>query len=126
MDPFVILAAFAPVLVDAAKGLIGKFIGSDFKPANVADWIAMQRADVDRFKALNEAGGANPSYPWVEAIIRLQRPIYGGCVLIVWGYSQLTAAPLADLSAINNFAGAIGFYLFGDRTLFHAKPKATK
>ena len=126
MDPITILAAFAPVLVDAAKGLIGKFIGPDFKPANVADWIAMQKTDVERFKALNEAGGANASYPWVEAIIRLQRPIYGGAVLAVWGWSQFTAGPDADLTAINNFAGAIGFYLFGDRTLFHAKAKASK
>ncbi len=118
MDPFVILAALGPLAVDLGKALIGKFIGADFKPASVADWLAMQNADLDKFKAINSAAGSNPSYPWVEAIIRLQRPAVAAGVLIVWGLDRLGPAPSG---AVDNFAGAIGFYLFGDRTLFHIK-----
>ncbi len=118
MDPFVILAALGPLAVDLGKALIGKFIGADFKPASVADWLAMQNADLDKFKAINSAAGSNPSYPWVEAIIRLQRPAVATGVLIVWGLDRLGPAPSG---AVDNFAGAIGFYLFGDRTLFHIK-----
>lgn len=123
MDPITLLAALAPLAVDAGKALIGKFIGSEFKPANVGDWLAMQRADIERFQAINSAGGINPSYPWVEAIVRLQRPAVGFAVLAVWAADHLGPAPTG---AIDNFAGAIGFYLFGDRTLFHIKQAAKK
>jgi hypothetical protein len=118
MDPLTILAALAPLAVDAGKALIGKFIGAEFKPANVADWLAMKKADLEQFQALNNAGGANPSYPWVEAIVRLQRPIVGAAVLSVWAYSRTVGVPS---ESIDNFASAIGFYLFGDRTLFYIR-----
>lgn len=118
MDPITILAALAPLLLDGGKALIGKFIGADFKPANVADYLAIQKAELDKFAALNAAGGANPSYPWVEAIVRLQRPAVGALVLLIWGYSKTAGVPS---DSIDNFAAAIGFYLFGDRTLFHIK-----
>jgi hypothetical protein len=118
VDPYTILAALAPLAVDAGKALIGRFIGADFKPANVADWLAMKKADLEQFQALNNAGGANPSYPWVEAIVRLQRPIVGAAVLGVWAYSRTAGAPS---EAVDNFASAVGFYLFGDRTLFYIR-----
>ena len=121
MDPITILAAFGPLLVDAGKALVGKFIGSDFKPASIGDYVAMQGAETDRFKAVNEAGGNNASYPWVEAIIRLQRPAVAVAVLGVWGWSRTYGV---SSPAIDNFAAAIGFYLFGDRTLFHIQAKA--
>jgi hypothetical protein len=118
MDPITILAALAPLLVDGGKALIGKFIGTDFKPANVADYLAIQRAELEKFAAVNAAGGMNPSYPWVEAVVRLQRPIVGAAVLGIWAWSKTYGVPS---ESIDNFASAIGFYLFGDRTLFHIK-----
>jgi hypothetical protein len=123
MDPFIILSALGPLAVDLGKALIGKFVGSDFKPANVEDWVTMQRVDVERFAAINSAGGSNPSYPWVEAIVRLQRPAVALGVLVVWSVDRLGPAPTG---AVDNFAGAIGFYLFGDRTLFHLKSAVKK
>lgn len=123
MDPITILAALGPLAVDLGKALIGKFIGTDFKPASVEDWVTMQRVDVERFTAINSAAGSNPSYPWVEAIVRLQRPAVAVGVLAVWAVDHMGAAPTG---AVDNFAGAIGFYLFGDRTLFHIKQATTK
>lgn len=118
MDPFTILAALAPLLVDAGKSLIGKFIGDNFKPANIGEWITMQNADVARFQAINNAAGSTPSYPWVEAIIRLQRPFVAAVALGVWGYSRIWGNASQE---VDNFAAVIGFYLFGDRTLFYAR-----
>jgi hypothetical protein len=120
MDPITILAALGPLAVDLGKSLIGKFIGSEFKPANVADWLTMQKADLEKFLAVNNAGGANPSYPWVEAVIRLQRPLVAAIALTTWAYSRTWGTPSP---AVDNFAACIGFYLFGDRTLFYAKQK---
>ena len=118
MEPLTILAALAPLLVDAGKALIGKFIGDNFKPASISEWLQMQNADIARFQAINNAGGANPSYAWVEAIIRLQRPLVAAVALGTWAYTRTYGTPS---EAVDNFAAVIGFYLFGDRTLFYAK-----
>lgn len=124
MDPFTIVAALMPFAVDLGKSLIGRFITPDnFKPATIGDWLTMQQQQLSMFKAVNEAGGANPSYPWVEAIVRLQRPLVAALALGTWVYSQTLGVPS---DAVNNFAGAVGFYLFGDRTLFYAKKAGAK
>jgi len=77
----------------------------------------MKHLDLEQFKAVNDAGGTNPSYPWVEAVVRLMRPSVGLIVLGTWSYMQLTNM---SSSTVDNFAAAVGFYLFGDRTLFYA------
>ena len=119
MDPFTILATFAPFVVDLGKSLINRFIAGDtFKPANIDEYVKMREVDLGFFKAMNEAGGSNPSYPWVEAIVRLMRPTVTVMVLGTWAYLELTNQPS---TTVTNFASAVGFYLFGDRTLFYAK-----
>ena len=119
MDPLTILATFAPFAVDLGKSLINRFIAGDtFKPANISEYIDMRKMDLDFFKAMNDAGGTDPSYLWVEAIVRLMRPSVTIIVLGTWAYLELNgqASP-----TVTNFAYAVGFYLFGDRTLFYAK-----
>ena len=75
MDPLTILAALGPLAVDLGKSLIGRFIQTDtYKPVNVDEYVKMRQLDLDMFKAMNDAGGTNPSYPWVEAAVRLMRP----------------------------------------------------
>jgi hypothetical protein len=119
MDPVTILATFAPFVVDLGKSLINRFIAGDtFKPANIDEYVKMREVYLGFFKAMNEAGGSNPSYPWVEAIVRLMRPTVTVMVLGTWAYLELTNQPS---STVTNFASAVGFYLFGDRTLFYAK-----
>lgn len=119
MDPLTILATFAPFAVDLGKSLINRFIAGDtFKPANIDEYVKMREVDLGFFKAMNEAGGTNPSYPWVEAIVRLMRPTVTVIVLGTWAYLELNGKPS---STVTNFASAVGFYLFGDRTLFYAK-----
>lgn len=118
MDALTILAALGPLAVDLGKALIGKFVGTEFKPASIADWVTMQQTDIARFTALNAAGGAGASYPWVEAVVRLQRPMVAAVALAVWAYTRINGVPS---EAVDNFAAAVGFYLFGDRTLFYAR-----
>lgn len=119
MDPVTILAALGPLAVDLGKSLISRFIApTEMKPANVDEYVKMRQMDMDMYKAMNEAGGTNPSYPWVEAIVRLQRPAVALVVLLTW--AGLTASGQSS-PAVDNFAAAIGFYLFGDRTLFYSR-----
>ena len=122
IDPITILAALGPLAVDLGKSLINRFIAPDqFKPATIEQYTQMKQIDLEFFKVMNEAGGGNPSYPWVEAIIRLMRPVIGLLVLSTWVIMHIngTATPEVD-----NFASAVGFYLFGERSLLHIKKSA--
>jgi hypothetical protein len=123
MDPVTLLAAFGPLAVDLGKSLISRFVAPDtFKPANIDEYVRMRQIDLDMFKAMNDAGAGNgATYPWVEAIVRLMRPAVGAIVLGTWAATVMTGH---DNPAVNNFAAAVGFYLFGDRTLFYSQ-KAT-
>ena len=121
MDPITILAALGPVAVNLVNSLIGRFISPDgFKPTNIDDYSKMKTVDLEMFKAMNDAGGTNPSYPWVEAVIRLMRPGVAVIVLGTWAYMEMTGDASA---AVSNFASSVGFYLFGDRTLFYSQKK---
>lgn len=120
MDPLTVLAAFGPLAVELGKSLIGRFIAPDtFKPATVDDWLKMRAADVDMFKAMQDQGG-DTGYPWVAAIIRLQRPAVAAIALTTWAYQSIYV-PGGATETVSNFAACIGFYLFGDRTLFYAR-----
>lgn len=124
MDPITILAALGPLAIDAGKALIQKFLAPDeFKPTNIDQYVQMRELDLRLFEAMNNAGGTNQSYLWVEAVVRLMRPVAAIIVMGTWAYSSMagTATP-----AIDNFASAIGFYLFGDRTLFYSRKALVK
>lgn len=119
MDIVSLLALVAPLLVDGGKALIQKYFAPDeFKPASIDDYTKMRTLDLQMFQAMNTAGGANPSYPWVEAIVRLQRPAVAFIALSVWATLKLNGVESPD---VTQFANAIAFYLFGDRTLFYTK-----
>ena len=119
MDPLTILAALGPLAVDLGKSLIGRYIQTDgYKPVNVDEYVKMRQLDLEMFKAMNDAGGTNPSYPWVEAAVRLMRPAVAMIVLGTWAYLKLNNL---NSASVDNFAAAVGFYLFGDRTLFYAR-----
>jgi hypothetical protein len=121
MDPLTALAAFGPLVVDLGKSLISRFVApAEFKPATVEQYVQMRQMDLEMFKAMNEAGGSNPSYPWVEAVVRLMRPSIAFIVLGTWAYLEVATTGGAN-DTVSNFASAIGFYLFGDRSLFYAK-----
>lgn len=121
-DPITMLAAFGPLVVKAGEALIGKFIAPDtFKPATIDDYVRMKQLDIDQFNAINNAGGNNASYPWVEAIVRLMRPSIAIAVIGTWGVCKLSGYACGP--EVDNFAAAIGFYLFGDRSLFYSSKK---
>lgn len=119
MDPITILAALGPLAVDLGKTLISRYVAPDqFKPATIDDYAKMKQIDIDLFKAMNDAGGNNPSYPWVEAVVRLMRPSIAFVVITTWA-----ALKLQNITndSVDNFAASVGFYLFADRTLFYSR-----
>jgi hypothetical protein len=120
-DPITLLAGLGPIVTDLGKSLINRYVAPDtFKPATIDQYVKMKQIDLEMFQAMNEAGGGNPSFPWVEAIIRLMRPTVGAIVFGVWAYLKITNQPS---EAVDNFASAVGFYLFAERSLFYARKK---
>jgi hypothetical protein len=51
------------------------------------------------------------------------RPFVACVVILTWAFAHgfIGAEAAENTTAIDNFAAAIGFYLFGDRSLFYAK-----
>lgn len=123
-DPITLLATLAPLVIEGGKAAIQRWLAPDqVKPVTVDDYAKLKAVDLETFKAVNEAGGGNASYPWVEAVIRLQRPFVVACVLGAWSYAHLAGG---DTQSIDNAAAIVAFYLFGDRSLFHVKRAAGK
>lgn len=119
MDPFTALTALGPLVVDLGKGLVNRFITpKDFKPMNIDEYARMKQIDLDLFKAMNDQGGGT-GYQWAETIIKMQRPTVAFVVLGVWVYCILSG--VENHESIDNFAAAIFFYLFGDRTLTYTR-----
>lgn len=119
MDPITILAALLPLGIDAGKYAIQKWLAPEtVKPGTFAELLQLRQLDVEQFKAMQ---GGEASYPWVAAVRSLQRPVFAAAVLGVWVWQSSAGDVSADVA---NMAAAVGFYLFGDRTLFHMKSTA--
>lgn len=119
-DPITMLAGLLPLGVELGKALIQRFVAPDqVKPATFEHLLELQRMQLEQWKAMQ--GGDAPSYPWVAAVRQLQRPVFVAGVLLVWGWQAATGTP-SDM--VSNMASAVGFYLFGDRTLFYVKGAA--
>jgi hypothetical protein len=118
MDPITLLGAFGPLLGRLGNAAIDRWVRPDqFKPATVDDVERLARIEIDRFKAMNEAGGSAPTYPWVSAIIQLQRPAVIFALLIAALVQIASTGNVSDFIA--NALGVVGSYLFMDRSLFH-------
>ena len=114
MDPITIsiLSALAPAVVDTIKAGVSRWITPEqFKPANIAEVVQLQTLELEKFKAVNDSGGAAQ---WVQNIIKLQRPVIASIALVTWSYCVLTQTPSQDAQTI---AQCVFFYLFGERTL---------
>lgn len=120
--PLSLLAGLIPLFTQAGKAAISRWIAPQtFKPSTIDEYLRMRAADTELFKAVSAAGGSNPTYMWVEAVKQLQRPVVATIVLITWSIAHI--AQFTNTGAIDNFAGAVGFYLFADRTLFYVNTR---
>lgn len=120
MDPITILAALLPLGIEAGKYAIQRWLTTDqVKPGTFAEFLQLRALDLEMFKAMQ--GGDGESYRWVAAVRQLQRPVVVVGVLATWCYQAATG----EISpAVGNMTSSVGFYLFGDRTMWYAVGKA--
>ena len=122
MDPLTLLTVFAPVVMDGAKALIGRFTGN--KPAIVTteDYAKVQDADIRKLETIAKLDvPAGETYKWVNAVRSMQRPVVVASVLLAWVYAVVTNS--AQVDNVSNLASAVFFYLFGERGLGYIKKK---
>lgn len=118
MDPLTALTALLPLGIEAGKYAIQRWLAPEtVKPGTFAELLDMQRLDLERFKAMQ--GGGEHSYPWVAAVRELQRPLFACTVVGLWAFQAATMPEVSE--TVVNMASAVGFYLFGDRTLFYSR-----
>lgn len=126
IDPLSLIALFGPLIKSGGQALINKLSkGEQYKPANVDDAIKLMQAETDALKArISVADTSDPSYPWVAALVKLQRPIIvygtitGFMIMVLFNVGTPEAAKtLSDLAQI------VIFWLFGERTLMRIEAK---
>ena len=116
-DPITLLAGIAPLFMEAGKAAINRWLTPDqVKPANVEEYAKLKETDLKMYEAIANADSGGETYQWVEAIRKLQRPFVTVVVLSAWAYCHATGQAGAE---VDNMASVIGFYLFGERTMFY-------
>lgn len=107
-DPLSLLALFAPVVVDAGKAAVRRFIQPDGLTA--AEKLQLNQQDIDRLKTLADLDKpAENVYPWVSSVRALMRPFVAVSVTMAWCFNPTGV----DVFLVSS----VWFYLFGERTL---------
>jgi hypothetical protein len=124
IDPLTLLTLFGPLVKDIGSGLTKKFIGDKAgKPANVDEAIKLMEAETKQLEARSKVGDAEgPTYPWVIAVIKLQRPLI--VYLTLLSFLAMSIFDLGSLETQDNVALMVAVvvgWLFGERTLMKFK-----
>ncbi len=127
MDPITLttmLTAFAPALIDGARGIFAKITGSaGGQPQNVGEVIQLMDAEGRRLSTLAQMEGTGETYKWVVAVRQLQRPAIVAMVTLAWVVVNLAPQTYDDFTKATVAAAAqsVWFYLFGERVTFALK-----
>ncbi len=113
-----ILSFVAPVIVKGANAAVSRWIAPDhLKPSTVEEYVAMQNSDISKLQAIAQLEGAGATYPWVEAIRKLMRPVVVVMAIIIFGIAHLTSIPVEKVFYVDQLVNMCIFYLFGERTI---------
>lgn len=119
-----LLGVFGPLVVNAANGLINRFIVPEtVKPQTVEDVAKLAEIDVNKRRALNELDHVDgPTSEWVNNIIRLQRPIVIFSVLATFvTVHVLSGISVETIGSVDSLAAIIFSWLFGERFMINKK-----
>jgi hypothetical protein len=125
MDPLTILTAFIPVIQHGAKAAINKLSGgAGTKPATVEEAVKLAEIDIRRMEAIAKLDAVEGVAQWVANIRGLQRPVAVVVVLLSYIVTFSPEVPAAIHESVTQLAGAVIFYLFGDRSFMYMRKGA--
>jgi hypothetical protein len=124
IDPLTLLTLFGPLVKDIGSGLTKKFVGDKAgKPANVDEVIKLMEAETKQLEARSKVGDTEgPTYPWVIAVIKLQRPII--VYLTLLSFLSMSIFDLGSPETQENVAmmsAVVTMWLYGERALMKFK-----
>lgn len=111
-DPLSILAAFAPVAIDAGKAAVQRWIAPErVKALTITEAIQLEQVEIDRLRVLADLDRPSDKVsPYVADIRALMRPAIALCVTAAWAFNP-------DSAGATLAAQSVWFYLFGERTI---------
>lgn len=117
-----LVPALVPALADGLKSVVGKFTGGA-KPLTIAEQVQLMQAENERLDMLSKLEGSGTTYPWVEAIRKLQRPFVVAVVILVWAcyFLGLTEVSEGSVVILSDVSSSVMFYLFGERGYMYLK-----
>lgn len=109
------LASLFPVVIHAGKALVDHFLGvpGGPAPATFTDELELQQLQLQKLQVLDQP--PPNSYRWINGVVALQRPLVVLVLLGLFAYHHLLGT---DSPVVDQAMSAIGFYLFGDATMF--------
>lgn len=130
MDPLLLTTVFTsllPVAVDGIKTLIGRKTGDKPAVLTADDYAKVTDVDVRKLQALAELDKPQgSSYPWVEAVRSLQRPVVVSLVMVSWLYGVIFPMPPDKFLLVSQLASSVFFFLFGERVSFYVQQRIGK
>lgn len=109
-----IASAGIPIVGDLIKRIANKYIGPSID----------SEADTKKLQALAELDSVGETYKWVNAVRGLMRPMAGFTALGIWGFATFDVTMPEHVYNITcQVAGAVIFYLFGERTNMYLNRK---
>ena len=127
IDPVTLVALFGPLIKSGGQAFINKLAGGEqYKPASVDDAIKLMEAETKALNARISAADTNEaSYPWVAAVVKLQRPIMVYGTITGFMIMALTGVGSPEAQKIlSDMATMVVFWLFGERTLLKLNAKS--
>lgn len=111
-DPFSIIAAFAPVAIDAGRAAVQRWIAPErVRPMSIGEAVQLEQAEIDRLKVIADLDRPGEKVSaWVANIRALMRPTIAVMVTAAWMYNP-------ESPGVVMAAQSVWFYLFGERTL---------
>jgi hypothetical protein len=125
MDPTIILTSLLPLIIDGVKSAIGHFTGNKPAITNADDYAKVTDSDIKKLEALAKLDSPNgDTSKWVNNLKSLQRITVVYLVLFAWITGTfIISMPDDRYKLLSDLAGAVFFYLFGDRVNFYAQKR---
>jgi hypothetical protein len=106
---------FGPIVQQLSGALIQHIAPSEVKATSVADYVEMKKADNETAKVRADLeNGGGQTYPWVWAVLKMQRPTVVMIVMALWVLQELTS-PSGATSVVQQSAGFVISWLFCER-----------
>jgi len=118
-----LLPAFAPVISDVIRGVVGRFTGgAGAQPQNVDEAIKLMQAEAEKLKALADLDRPTGNISqWVADLRASFRYVAGGVVILA-AVSTLVIEVTPDVGdLVWQSANSVWAFLFGDRMYTYIK-----